>query len=604
MSSAFYVIMLAFLPVLQDQEMSVNLLKYNGITNLRNSNYDSAIYYFELAIEKDALLNDFKSIAESYNNIGIAYYYQDQFKQSIDNYLIALEYYDKTKNDTLIAESQHNMGLTYKRFGLYERAQESLILAARKFEELGLKKNLSSTLNSLGNIHRDLGNFDQALKYLNDALSLRRDIKYEFGIAQSLHNLGSFYFEQDSIDKAILFYSEAYDIKNKIGQDRSLANTLSRLGELYTLKNDFNRALIYLEGALKLRKKLNDFGGVGIVHSHLGALFLKNGNIGKSRAHLDSAKVRLEERGLLTDLAYNFDIKRQFFLTLGKYDSAYWYSNELARVKEQIINDEKAKVLIEAEIKYDVFRKESEIESQRQSLAILESRISLWITLFVFMTILVFVIVRLLRNSKRENSRVENLLREMNHRTQNHLESLAGIIELEQLAVQDISAKEVLRGMSDRTRAIALIHKSLYSSQEGNKEEIRLGEYIRNIGKNLVLVHDSNSEFIKVKYDVEPVDLDLHKALPVGIIFNELLTNSFKYGKGPDNELTVEVHLTTSGDKIMLKVSDHGSEGFQPEAEVNESSGRKIIGILVNQLKATWSEEYRNGLISQITFFK
>ncbi len=602
MSTAFYTVLLMFLPVFQDQDESVNLLKYKGITHLRTSSYDSAIYYFDQAIEKATSSGDFKSIAESYNNIGVAFYYQNQFKESIDNYLIALDYYDRTKNDTLIAESRHNMGLTYKRFGLYERAQESLISAAKQFEKLGMKKNLSSTFNSLGNIHRDLKNFDLAFTYLNDALSLRREINYEFGVAQSLHNLGNWYFEIDSLDQAISFYKRAYEIKRVLGQNRSLANTLSKLGESYILKDSLNQALNSLERALTLRRNLNDEGGMGIAYNHLGLLFLTKKELNKSRAYLDSARAKLEVKNLVTDLAYNFEIKRQFFLESNRYDSAYWYANGLSQLKEKILNEEKARALIEAEIKYDVFKKEIEIEKQKQSLTLLKSQMSLWIVLFILMSILTIVIIRLLRNSKRENSRVENLLKEMNHRTQNHLESLAGIIELQQVVVEDFSAKEVLRGMSDRTRAISLIHKSLYTSLEGSKEEIRLAEYVRNVCNNLNQVYSSPAMVLNLSLDLEEIDLDLHKALPVGIILNELVTNSFKYGKGSNKEINIDIHLRKSKEEITIKVSDQGPGKSQIRQANRNTSGGKIIAILVDQLKADWSEEYDNGLVSQISF--
>ena len=157
-----------------------------------------------------------------------------------------------------------------------------------------------------------------------------------------------------------------------------------------------------------------------------------------------------------------------------------------------------------------------------------------------------------------------------------------------------------LQDSRDRVKAMALIHETLYQSE--NVAQISLKEYARNLGDRLLQAMKGKAGQIRLVYEIEDVKLDIDHAIPCGLILNELLTNAMKYAFPEGNgEIRVAAHYTER-DEIELVVRDNGV-GLPEESDTasKESLGLNIVLTLTeNQLEGTLDIRTEHGACFEI----
>jgi len=197
----------------------------------------------------------------------------------------------------------------------------------------------------------------------------------------------------------------------------------------------------------------------------------------------------------------------------------------------------------------------------------------------------------------------EVLLKEIHHRVKNNLQIVSSLLQLQASYIKDTDALHIFEESRDRIKSMALIHEQLYQSND--LAQIDFPEYMRSLLNMVLSAHRSNRTRVDTKLHVDPVQLDLDTAIPVGLITNELVTNSLKYAFAGRSVGEIGVRLTKSetGD-FLLMVSDNGV-GF-PEKfnfEKATSLGLRLVRILTKQMRARL--EMSNGMGTQFrVYFK
>ena len=211
-----------------------------------------------------------------------------------------------------------------------------------------------------------------------------------------------------------------------------------------------------------------------------------------------------------------------------------------------------------------------------------------------------WAIVRDITEKKRSIEVKEVLMREIHHRVKNNLAIVNSLLNFQMQASKYPELEPILTDIQLRIRSIALIHESLYKSED--LDHIPLVSYITALGN---IIHSTFSvPGIELEYQIEPVDINIEKALPVGLIINELLTNAFKYAFPPGRKGTIVISLRTRGDDVYeLEIRDNGI-GL-PEAislATAKSLGFFIIRILTEQLEGTMEIVRGNGTSFRLRF--
>ncbi len=191
-----------------------------------------------------------------------------------------------------------------------------------------------------------------------------------------------------------------------------------------------------------------------------------------------------------------------------------------------------------------------------------------------------------LRTSLREK---EVLLKEIHHRVKNNLQVISSLLSLQAEYLKDEQMVKALKESQNRVRSMALIHEKLYQSR--NLAEIDFSDYVRELTSQLIRSYGIGAHGISLNVQASQVLLAVDRAIPCGIIVNELVTNALKYAF-PDNEggrIDVELQPVESG-RIRLAVRDNGvGLPANLDFDTSDSLGLTLVRMLADQVQGTIS---------------
>jgi len=177
----------------------------------------------------------------------------------------------------------------------------------------------------------------------------------------------------------------------------------------------------------------------------------------------------------------------------------------------------------------------------------------------------------------------EVLMQELEHRVKNNLSIVSSILGMEATQSQDEKAKDLLLEAQLRIQSISLIYDLL--AHASSASTINCKTYVEDLAALLYATYVRRKEDISMKVEVENYTIDVKRGVSLGLIINELLTNSFKYAF-PERKGSVRLNLGIGDDSISLKVEDDGvgaGDGFDWSASAG--LGSKLIDMLVQQLR-------------------
>jgi len=179
----------------------------------------------------------------------------------------------------------------------------------------------------------------------------------------------------------------------------------------------------------------------------------------------------------------------------------------------------------------------------------------------------------------------EVLLKEIHHRVKNNLAVISSLFYLQSTYTKDEQMLTILQECQDRVRSMALVHESLYSSD--NFAAVNFAEYAKNLSEQLVSTYGLKAGLVKVGFDMDTVLIPIDLAVPCGLILNELVTNAVKHAFPSEKMGTIKLSLRLSEpDKICtLSVADDGM-GLPSTLDIDSSSslGLRLIRSLTRQI--------------------
>lgn len=197
-----------------------------------------------------------------------------------------------------------------------------------------------------------------------------------------------------------------------------------------------------------------------------------------------------------------------------------------------------------------------------------------------------------------KNKEREVLLREIHHRVKNNLQIISSLLSLQSRKLEDSNARKAVNEGRSRIKSMSLIHEKLYGNNE--LSEINMKEYINELSAFLRNTYKPKSN-ITQHISADDMNLDIDTAIPLGLILNELISNSFKYAFSEHDEGEINISLEYSEDEYVLKVKDTGP-GFPQNFESLKSMGMRLINSLSEQLDGVKSFENINGALFTLKF--
>jgi PAS domain S-box-containing protein len=185
------------------------------------------------------------------------------------------------------------------------------------------------------------------------------------------------------------------------------------------------------------------------------------------------------------------------------------------------------------------------------------------------------------------------LLKEIHHRVKNNLQVISSLLKLQATHIEDPAALEMFNESRHRIQTMALVHEKLYQSESFSR--VDFGEYARSLSALLASTYRDKAARLALKTEIEEVSLGVDIALPLGLIINELISNSLKYAFPNGGEGEVRIGINRVGDdQLQLIVADNGI-GFPADLDFRktETLGMQLVLALTGQIGG--SVELRSG---------
>jgi PAS domain S-box-containing protein len=196
----------------------------------------------------------------------------------------------------------------------------------------------------------------------------------------------------------------------------------------------------------------------------------------------------------------------------------------------------------------------------------------------------------------------EVLLQEVHHRVKNNLQVISSLINMQVRQVTDAPTRRALDECKTRVEAIALIHEKLYQSQDYAR--IPFSEYARTLVMSIFRTMGVVQDAVTMTIDIDALSLAVDKAIPCGLILNELITNALKHAFPDGQRGSIQVTLrAASFGEVTLSVADDGV-GLHASFEVGaaKSLGMELVATLVEQLDGRLEIVRRGGTTFRVTF--
>lgn len=298
------------------------------------------------------------------------------------------------------------------------------------------------------------------------------------------------------------------------------------------------------------------------------------------------------------NLVENYQHVATTYEKLKEYPLALKYQRRALKLRDSLASVESDKSMNEMLTKYETEKKEATIATQATQLD-QQARIQ-WLGIgivillagFIFVGVVAFV-SRARKNKLLavQNAENELLLKEIHHRVKNNLEVVSSLLALQSAQINDPNTKEAMQESQNRVNSIGIVHQKLYQGE--NLGAIEMKDYFINLSESIIDTFGAEQR-VKLEVAMEKLNIDIDTAVPLGLIVNELLTNTLKYAFPKDHEGKVSIKLEQQPNGILhLEVSDNGTG----KSGVTQGTGfgSQLVSLLTRQLNGVMSEEILNG---------
>lgn len=385
-----------------------------------NTDPAKALSLSDQARELATKINFPKGEAYALKNLGLVYYFQGKYVQTLDYWKQSLKILQAINDDNGVANLLGNIGAVYANQGDDVNALNHHLQSLKIAEKTGDKVRTFFALNNIGGIYfQKKQTWDKALDYLLKAYPLAEETGNKEGGGLILGNIGEIYYEKKDYPKAILYYNKALQMSSQ----ENTPFAYNGLGKVYLKQGKVAQAQAYHKKALDLAQKLNE---IHIVPSLLGmaeTFRLQNDNNSAFTYYKQAEDVALKQKSF-PDLKDLYNDMAKAYSNTGDYANAFAYQKKLADVKDTLFNEATQKKLGLLQFEFDLEKKQGEINLLTKDNALREQQLqqqrfvkNAYGMGLVLVFILAFVLFRSYRNKVKTNKildqqkeEIENLL--------------------------------------------------------------------------------------------------------------------------------------------------------------------------------------------------
>lgn len=636
-----------------------------GKIEIAYNRYAAAVPYLEQAYNYYKEAGDKEGMAKETNNLGILKEYAGDFAGALENHKLALAIRREIRDSAGIASSLNNSGTVMGRMGRIEEAI-GYFYQSMYIDSLIGSPNYVSDVANLAETYGRIGNFEKALKYGKIALQVGDSLSYLPSQIGSRLTLSALYENIKSLDRAEVYGRQMLELAQELGKPQQLASANSRLASVMAEAGNWEESKKFYHEALNYAFA----DDVGLLYYSLGSVFVEEGLADSAKYYfelgmtegqelndsllitrniygllwtaavsgdLDGSRIQVKALSELNfpiddeELKINvFRLKGEFYQQIGEYklaaanlDSAYFLSYNSA---EKIANGRNDLAL------FDFYQQENKLLEQRLALDRITAkskRNQLLVLLLGTVLLGALTIMYLLYRKRKQSEEFRASLQEKNneltdtnhllalaredihHRVQNDFHAISSLFSFQAGQAESPSDSLLLERVVNRIVAMGRIHSLLYRRKD--RTAINLNTYLEELVDTTIELREGAYEKGDVRISRE-LDADTGQILSftestqLGMIVNELITNSLKYGIRKDVVSTILIKTYTNQQgAAIVEVSDQGGGVAEKSLPKSQSGGfgLNMIKELAEQMNWRFTfERSAEGMNSQLVLDK
>ncbi len=566
---------------------SINYKKRNNLFNFgdeylilasiykRQGFYDSSLFYLDSAEYYFKNKSKYKSeYANVLLNKGRVYNKVHKFIPALNHLYKALIIFSELKDTTNMANVYLNYGNTFKNIKKYKQAQQNYLKALSYYQSANQTNFMANCYNNLGNLYSHIKQYDSAKYFFNESIKYRE--KGTLRMSYAYHNLANLHLLLNQPDSSLFYINKSLNIKYKINNEHEIIGDYIVLGQIYNDLGDYKNAIYYLKQVVNKAKALNlkEEAEKHLAKSYLGA---KNYKL---------ASIHFNNYTVLNDSVESIYKSKELEKQLIEYELIKdSLERQQLKLKEDIIKEENKNLLLnkqlnQSKLNYSIF-------------------IIILILIAGFLFYLSFkrrlkleqihkarleIRNKVLKETLISKDEKEVLLKEIHHRVKNNLQIINSLIRLQSHYMTPKNYVNKLGDTENRIRSMALVHEKLYKSKELSKLDAK--EYIQDLVNNLISSYETTT-LINIEYLIGDMHYSIDTLVPIGLIINEVVSNSIKYAfQGRDEgEIYIKFCSECKEGKTVLHIKDNGIGADLDVDELSSDSlGMELIQSLAEQL--------------------
>lgn len=516
----------------------------------------------------------------------------------------------------------------YSTIANFEQAYQLYKKAFPLADELAQHERAADLRFQVGDMLIEMYRFDEAERYYLESIEKTKWIETNF---EKLDN------SDRSFTDIYALYSFAYlrlgKLYNQIPQKHNQVETILNLALSYAEKVHpilagevhiaFTQYFLQQKAAEKAIKsifqldKINkEFGVVaGNQISWLNEMPFLRGSLAKLRGdtegavfHLTQAKTGFEKAGDVKNLSKTYQLLTDLYQLQGNFQKAFESQSQFVFYNDSLTRKSQFVTINTLETQFQTQKKEAQIEQQNAEIN-QKQRVQ-WGLLagLTILSALAFLLFRQNQSIKiahekiqKQASQLELMMKELHHRVKNNLQIVSSLLSLQSFQTSDKNAASAIQQGQTRVEAMSLIHQRLY--QTSDVTELNFNAYAQDLVEKLIFAYGFDFQNFNVSFNISEQNIDVDQAMPLGLILNELLTNSFKYAFPTVEKPILSIDLQHINDKWQFHYADNGA-GLPPQYDIENSTGfgSQLIISLSQQLEGKYRFWNDDGLNFELTF--
>jgi two-component sensor histidine kinase len=511
----------------------------------------------------------------------------------------AMNGYKAVDNKRGQATTYFKFGWVYKKNGEIDKALAADLNASRLMETLDDKQGIAAAYERVSDDLIKQGRPKEAMDYAQNAISICEKNKLNNELVYALTDAGDVEIARENNKQALEYYNRTLQLAHAQNFDEisvtdftnNRGNALKRLGR-------YQEALKDYQTCLATAKKTNYSNAISASIANLGEVNLLMGNYKEALVY-QLETVRLQEKDNdLSNIIENYLHVSTIYEHLGDYKSSLAYHKKALLMRDSIASIESDAAMSKMLTQYETKKKEATIALQQKEIS--EQKKVQWLGAGIVVLLAGFLVFgymsfqsRVKRNRllAAKNDENELLLKEIHHRVKNNLEVVSSLLALQSAQIDDPHTKDAMQESQNRVQSIGIVHQKLY--QGTNLGAIEMKDYFLNLSESILDSFGADKR-VTIECVMDKLDVDIDTAVPLGLIVNELLTNTLKYAfpKGSNGKVLIKLEKRKDG-VLHLEVSDNGvgKSGITH----GTGFGGQLVSLLTKQLSGSMREEIKNG---------